>query len=306
MKAKDAIISDYEIINDLLCRKLCSDKQRILYRFYVPKGSRFGLLKLYHDENSHVGSEKVYECIARKFWFPQMRPFVKKYVRHCLTCTVSKRQAGPKQGLLYSIKKTPIPFDTIHCDCVGPFPRSKDGYQHILIIVDAFTKYLQLIPLQSLSGGETLQVFRERLTLFGRPRVVVLDRGTNFTYKSLQSFFEKQNVQLHLIATGAPRANGQAERYVATVTNLLTAELSKISEWPSKIIKVQESLNTTVQSSTGFSPHRLLFGIERSAGNAVHVEADLPSLSEDVNLIQDREVAFKRLLENAEKQDSRI
>lgn len=83
----------------------------------------------------------------------------------------------------------------IHCDCVGPFPQSKDGYQHILIIVDAFTKYLQLVPLKSLSGAETLQVFKERLTLFGRPRVVVLDRGTNFTYKALQQFFKRQNVE---------------------------------------------------------------------------------------------------------------
>ena len=306
VKAKDAVISDYEVVNDLLCRKLCSDKQRTLCRYYVPKGSRFGLSRLYHDENSHVGSKKVYGCIARKFWFPQMRSFVKKYVGHCLTCTVSKREVGPKQGLLHSIKKTPIPFDTIHCDCVGPFPRSKDGYQHILIMVDAFTKYLQLIPLKSLTGGETLQVFRERLTLFGRPRVIVLDRGTNFTYKSLQVFLEKQNVQLHLIATGAPRANGQAERYVGTVTNLLTAELSKISEWPSKMNKVQESLNTTVQSSTGFSPYRLLFGIERSAGNAVHAEADLPNSGEEINLNQDREVAFKRLVANAEKQDRRF
>ena len=31
VKAKDALISDYEVVNDLLCRKLCSDKQRTLY-----------------------------------------------------------------------------------------------------------------------------------------------------------------------------------------------------------------------------------------------------------------------------------
>ncbi|XP_076660006.1 uncharacterized protein LOC143363281 [Halictus rubicundus] len=67
-------------------------------------------------------------------------------------------------------------------------------------------------------------------------------------------------------ATGAPRANGQAERYVSTIVNLLTAELSRGTEWPSKLSKIQLSLNTTIQKSTGFSPTRLLFGVERSAG----------------------------------------
>jgi hypothetical protein len=111
---------------------------------------------------------------------------------------------------------------------------------------------------------------------------------------------EKQNVELHLIATGVPRANGQAERYVATVTNLLTSMVSKAAEWPSELNKIGESLNTTKQSSTGFSPSRLLFGIERSAGNASHIESDLPDLNEKIDLMRDREIAFERVLKNAE------
>jgi Integrase core domain. len=166
--------------------------------------------------------------------------------------------------------------------------------------VDAFTKYLQLVPLKSLSGAETLQVFKERLTLFGRPRVVVVDRGTNFTYGPLQQYFRKQKVELHFIATGVPRANGQVERDVATVTNLLTTETEKLTEWPSKLSKIQESLNTTKQSSTGFSPSRLLFGIERSAGNAVQVESELPDIREKIDINYDREIAAKRLSINAE------
>ncbi|XP_076545712.1 uncharacterized protein LOC143305557 [Osmia lignaria lignaria] len=43
-------------------------------------------------------------------------------------------------------------------------------------------------------------------------KVVVMDRATNFTFKPLVQFIKKHGIDLHFIATGAPRANGQAER----------------------------------------------------------------------------------------------
>ncbi|CAK9806275.1 Retrovirus-related Pol polyprotein from transposon 297 [Anthophora plagiata] len=216
-----------------------------------------------------------------------------------------QRVDGPKQGFLHSIPKKCIPFDTIHCDCVGPFEITKEGYQHILLIVDAFTKYLQLIPLKTLSGPEMLAIFRERLTLFGTPRVVVFDRGTNFTYKPLKLFIEKHGSQVHFIATGAPRANGQAERYVATVTNLLSIETKKGTEWPNKLAKLMLSLNTTLQKSTGFSPSRLLFGLETGPGNVMRAEEHLPA-NDRIDVAHDRSVAGKRLEENAVSQEARF
>ena len=172
--------------------------------------------------------------------------------------------------------------------------------------VDAFSKYVQLVPLKSLTGSEMLQIFKERLTLFGTPRVIVMDRATNFTFKSLVQFIKKHGIEVHFIATGAPRANGQAERYVSTVINLLTVEIGKSSEWPSKLSKLMLSLNTTIQKTTGFSPHRLLFGIERSAGTADRAEMELPDTDEQINVNADRELASRRLTENAEKQNNRF
>lgn len=88
------------------------------------------------------------------------------------------------------------------------------------------------------------------------------------------------------------------------MTNLLTAEISKCTEWPNKLSKIQESLNTTIQSPTGFTPSRSLFGIERGAGNALHVESDLPNTQEKLDVTRDREITAERLLKNAEKQNS--
>lgn len=55
--------------------------------------------------------------------------------------------------------------------------------------------------------------------------------------------------------------------------------------------------------STGFSPSRLLFGIERSAGNAALAEKELPDSNERVDIVRDRELASERLRKNAESQN---
>ncbi|XP_076237485.1 uncharacterized protein LOC143181127 [Calliopsis andreniformis] len=150
------------------------------------------------------------------------------------------------------------------------------------------------------------EIRQERLTLFGTPRIIVFDRATNFTYKPLQQFIKKHGSMIHFIATGAPRANGQAERYVGTVTNLLTVEIKKGAEWPNKLAKLMLTLNTTVQKSTGFSPCRLLFGLDQGPGIMSRVEEQLPPTNEVIDVVSDRDVAAKRLEENAASQELRF
>lgn len=89
---------------------------------------------------------------------------------------------------------------------------------------DGFTKYVLLVPLRSLSGQETVKAFKRTLTLFGTPRRLITDRGTNFTDAKTKQLLISLGIEHHLIAIGAPRANGPAERYVDTVLNMLTTE----------------------------------------------------------------------------------
>lgn len=57
---------------------------------FVPRRSRLGLLRIFHDEQCHVGMDKTIDSIQKHFWFPHMRSTVKKYIKHCLICAVKK------------------------------------------------------------------------------------------------------------------------------------------------------------------------------------------------------------------------
>ncbi|KAH0811885.1 hypothetical protein GEV33_010906 [Tenebrio molitor] len=308
INAGDPVVSDFEVKHSILYRKLRMDDGFVTFRYFVPKGSRLGLLRLYHDEQCHVGGEKTLHKVREQFWFPRMTSFVKKYIAHCLVCVTTKRPSGPKQGLLHSIDKTPTPFHTVHAGCLGPFKVTTEGFKHILLLIDAFTKYVLLIPLRTLTGSEMVSALETHLLLFGTPARMISDRGTNFTDKKVRDLLNGLKIEHHLIATAAPRANGQVERYsyVATVITLLAVEIQKVSEWTSVVPKVQLTLNSTVQKTTGFTPLHLLIGADTNVPQVQSLVDSVPQNVIKIDLRQDRDLAYERLRVNARTQKERF
>lgn len=298
--------NQYVIKNNLLFYKADPNDAP---KLFVPKRNRITLLRLFHDENCHVGLYKTLDKIKENFWFPAMAAFVKKYLSHCLTCIEKKGHAGPKEGLLHPIYKSASPFHTIHLDCTGPFPQSTDGYKYILLSVDGFTKFCILKKLRTLGATELVPIIQETITLFGTPSLVITDRGTNFSSNLVRSLFRDLEIEHHMIATGTPRGNGQAERYVSTVVNMLTTRCSNASDWPNELWKVQLSINTTIQKSTGFSPIRLLVG---NNANIPCIQARLNEINGgqateyNFNIQTDRELAHNRLRAVAQKTKERF
>lgn len=295
VQSGDLDANRYLLKNNLLFYKaLPTDKPKL----FIPKGSRLSILKLFHDENCHVGFEKTYHKILEKFWFPGLTTFIKKYISHCLVCVKQKTHHGPKQGLLHPIDKTPLPFHTLHLDCTGPFQQSTEGYKHILIIIDAFTKFCIIKPLKNMTGLELANAIRDNVTLFGTPSLIITDRGTNFISAQVQSLFNEWNVTHHKIATGTPRGNGQVERYVTTIINMLSCVCNNnSSEWPNHLWKVQQTINTTIQHSTGFTPTRLLVGRD---SNIPIIQARIDEVTDNndieiVDVRSERQLAQQRL-----------
>jgi hypothetical protein len=181
-----------------------------------------------------------------------------------------------------------------------------EGFKHILLLIDAFTKYVLLIPLRTLTGSEMVSALETRLLLFGTPARMISDRGPNFTDKKVRDLLNGLKIEHHLIATAAPRANGQVERYVATVITLLAVEIQKVSEWTSVVPKVQLTLNSTVQKTTGFTPLHLLIGADTNVPQVQSLVDSVPQNVIKIDLRQDRDLAYERLRVNARTQKERF
>lgn len=85
-----------------------------------------------------------------------------------------------------------------------------------MILVDAYSKWLEVFKMPSLTSQVTITRLRRLFAAYGLPEHIVTDNGTQFTSVEFKNFMQ-QNGTLHSTsAHGHPATNGLAERYVQT------------------------------------------------------------------------------------------
>lgn len=259
-KCKDAvdIFKNYKLVNGRVYRII--DENTI--RWVVPSGTRWQLLQANHDDVGHFGFDKTLARLQSTYWFPKMRRFVKKYVSACLKCAHHKLPSGVGPGELHPIPKASIPFHTIHADHLGPFIRTKRGNTYILVIVDAFTKFVDITAVRNTKSATSIRVFREHFSYFGVPTRLITDQGTSFTSGKFKAFTQSCGIKHVLNAVATPRANGQVERYNRTILAALGAMNHDKPNglWDEHLPNIQLGINTTVHATTKKTPAELLFG----------------------------------------------
>jgi hypothetical protein len=72
-------------------------------------------------------------------------------------------------------------FDVWGIDFMGPFT-SSNGYEHILVMVDFVSKWVETIPYRRASTEESISMIKNVIfPRYGVPRVLISDGGTPFT-----------------------------------------------------------------------------------------------------------------------------
>lgn len=232
-------------------------------RWVVPKGVRWQVVEANHDDIGHFSLDKTLDKIKSNYLFVKMRRFIKKYVESCLECSHAKIPAGKRAGELHPIQKVEYPFHTLHIDHLGPFVRSKKKNSYLLIIVDAFTKYIQLVPVKSTKTVHSIKAMRQYFHTFSVPKRLISDRGTSVTSKRFHTFLDSLGVKHVMNAVATPRANGQVERYNRTVLSALTSTNHGKPDnvWDECISEIQWGLNNTINKGIGKTPSEALFGM---------------------------------------------
>ncbi|KAG6452887.1 hypothetical protein O3G_MSEX007851 [Manduca sexta] len=277
-------------------------------KWVVPKGARWQIVKKNHDDVGHCGYEKTLERIKGNYWFSRLRRFVKKYVAACLECAHHKAPGGKREGTLHLIEKISIPFHTIHVDHLGPFIKSKIGNCYILVIIDGFTKFVNITPVKNTKSTTTIKVLKDHISFFGVPTRLISDRGSSFTSKTFKEFTAGYGIKHILNAVATPRANGQVERFNRTITEALATCNHGNDEklWDEHIRDIQIGLNTNIHKTTQKSPSQLLFGFNinhKSQGILSSVINDIihPISSDELEKVREESA---QLIQKQQEKDS--
>ncbi|GJV59256.1 putative reverse transcriptase domain-containing protein [Tanacetum coccineum] len=198
-------------------------------RIWVP--STGGLRKVIMDEahasrySVHPGADKMYYDLRDVYWWPGMRRDIAEYVNRCLTCLKVKAEHQKPSGLLQQPEIPEWKWEKITMDLVVKLPRSSSGYDAIWVIVDRLTKSAHFLPIREDYKTEKLAriYINEIVTKHGVPVSIISDRDGRFASHFWQVLQKALGTQVFMSTAYHPETDGQSERTIQTLEDMLVA-----------------------------------------------------------------------------------
>ena len=69
-------------------------------------------------------------------------PYVSYLVKSCIQCAFKKQPSGTREGEYHYGEIDNVLFKTVHLDHFAPFSKSSKRNEYVLLLVDAFMKYI--------------------------------------------------------------------------------------------------------------------------------------------------------------------
>lgn len=219
-------------------------------RIVIPKELQPKILEELHT--AHMGIVKM-KALARSYvWWKNIDTDIEQMVKECKMCC--QIQKNPTKVPVHSWESPKEPWSRIHIDYAGPFMN-----HYFLIVVDAYTKWLEVIPTTSITSTSTIRILKKLYTTFGLPVTQVSDNGTQFRSGEMVNFLKENGIQAKYTAPFHPSTNGQAERYVQTFKQKLRAMANEEGSLQDKLQKFLMAYRKTPNSTTGLSPAEMMF-----------------------------------------------
>ena len=135
------------------------------------------------------------------------------------------------------------------------FCRTING-THVLILVDAHSKWIEALIMQSITSAKTIEKIRIKFSTHGLPRKVVTDNDPSFISQEFKEFMEANGIKHVTTVPYHPSLNGLVERAVQTVKRGLKCTEGKTIQ--DKLSKFLFKDRIMPHTTTGVSPAELL------------------------------------------------
>ncbi|KAG7464302.1 Retrovirus-related Pol poly from transposon 297 [Solea senegalensis] len=230
----------------------------------VPVAYRQHVLELAHDHpwSGHLGVTKTHDRILKHFFWPGMKKEVTRFCKTCSTCqVVGKPNQVVPPAPLHPIPAVGEPFERVLVDCVGPLPRTKSGNQFLLTVMCATTRFPEAIPLRRITAPAITRALIKFFTMFGLPKVVQTDQGTNFLSRSFKQTLYALGITHSVSSAYHPQSQGALERWHQTLKSMLRKYCHDTGrDWDEGVPFTLFAIREAKQESLGFSPAELVFG----------------------------------------------
>ncbi|GFS75323.1 retrovirus-related Pol polyprotein from transposon 412 [Trichonephila clavipes] len=123
---------------------------------------------------------KTLQKVHEHFYGNNVRSDVEKCCRTCDLCAARKGPRKCPRGRL-QLYNVGAPLERIAFDILGPLPRSSDGNNNILVVMDYFTKWPEAYPIPDQEASTVAEFLVQHwISRYGVPLQLHSDQGRNF------------------------------------------------------------------------------------------------------------------------------
>ena len=235
------------------------------HRLIVPPDMQREITDKVH-RTAHAGVAKTVEMLRVHYYWVGMMETVRSVCKECLICGSNKRSHERKVDLQPFVMGQLSPRNAVAMD-VGTLPWSEDGYRYFLVIVDLFTRFVELVPLRDQRAETISEAFLgDWVYRHGLPKILVTDQAHNMDGSVMTQLCEQMGIDKRRSSPYHPEGDGLAERCIQSAKQLLRCMLAekqmKKTDWPKVMKEASFALNCMQNSSTRLSPHEIMYGVK--------------------------------------------
>ena len=246
-------------LDGLLYKAVTTHILEVAHLMVLPVKHRLKVMHLAHERGGHLGARKVKALIRQRFVWPDMD---REVVEHCRSCVVCQKCKKAKARRVPLIEREILsePFEVLAMDLVGPFPKGKGGYTHLLTTVCMSSKWPEIIPLKTITARAVAEAMMKVFATTGIPLQLLTDQGSQFVGSLVAHLCRDLHIDKVKTAPYHPECNGVVERMHGTLGSMLTKAVSLGQDWVGQVPFALFALRSSPNRDTGFSPFQLVFG----------------------------------------------
>ena len=180
-----------------------------------------------------------------------------------MVCQKVKAEHQVPSRLLQPIKIPEWKWDQITMDFVVGLPVTGRKHDSVWVVVDRLTKSAHfLIVRTNYSLDKLAELYiKEVVRLHGILVSIISDRDLRLTSRFWGKFQENLGTQLNFSTTFHPQTNGQSERVIQVLEDMLrSCVIDYEGSWDRHILLVEFMHNNNFQSGIGMAPYEAFYG----------------------------------------------
>lgn len=263
---------EFKLLKDKLIRegtyKGYSFKQGVIIKkigikevYVLDEAHTIEIVKKLHDYFIHMGIRKCYVTFREAFYCKHDQKIIKNVIRTCLKCQLCKERNYTQDAEIGHIIVN-HPLQIVAIDFLCNLPRTREGYKHMLVLYDIFSKYIKLIPTKKADTENTLKGIHDFFEDVGNKADIILsDNGTAFTNDRYKEHLHQLGIKTYYTSIRRPSSN-PCERAIKEIVKCLRILLfrNKHNHWNKEVAHIQEVINNSPNTVDGIAPVTILKG----------------------------------------------